>query len=89
MEQISRHTYAPAAEGAQYETRWFYERARGQYLQEQMRLTPAKKKQFQLRYPKSQVIKKTDLAKVRNAWLGHPDVVSKGAQAIFWLLPNV
>lgn len=83
MEQISRLLYAPAAEGAQYETKWFYERARGQYLQEQMRLTPAKKKQFELQHPKNQVIKKTDLAKVQNTWMGHPDVVSKGAQTNF------
>ena len=83
MEQISRHIFAPATEGAQYETRWFYERARGQYLQEQMRLTQAKKKQFILQHPKNQVIKKTDLAKVQNTWMGHPDVVSKGAQTNF------
>lgn len=83
MEQISRLLFAPATEGAQYETKWFYERARGQYLQEQMRLTPAKKKQFQLQHPKNQVIKKTDLAKVQNTWLGHPSVVSKGAQTNF------
>ena len=83
MEQISRLLFAPAAEGAQYETKWFYERARGQYLQEQMRLTPAKKKQFELQHPKNQVIKKTDLAKVQNTWMGHPDVVSKGAQTNF------
>ena len=83
MEQISRHVFAPATEGAQYETRWFYERARGQYLQEQMRLSQAKKKQFILQHPKNQVIKKTDLAKVQNTWMGHPDVVSKGAQTNF------
>lgn len=83
MEQISRHMFAPATEGAQYETKWFYERARGQYLQEQMRLTPAKRRQFQLQHPKNQVIKKTDLAKVQNTWMGHPDVVSKGAQTNF------
>lgn len=83
MEQISRLLFAPATEGAQYETKWFYERARGQYLQEQMRLTPAKKKQFELQHPKNQVIKKTDLAKVQNTWMGHPDIVSKGAQTNF------
>lgn len=80
MEQISRRTYAPAESGAQYETKWFYERARGQYLQEQMRLTIAKKKQFQLQNPKHKVIKKTDLAKVQNTWRMNPHVVSKGAQ---------
>ena len=83
MEQISKLAYAPAKNGAQYETIWFYERARGQYLQEQMRLTPAKKKAFLLKNPKDQLIKKTDLAKVQNTWLGHPDVVSKGAQTNF------
>lgn len=83
MEQISKVTYAPAVHGAQYETIWFYERTRGQYLQEQMRLTLAKKNAFVLKNPKNQVIKKTDLAKVDNTWLGHPDVVSKGAQTNF------
>lgn len=83
MEQISRLTFAPATAGAQYETKWFYERARGQYLQEQMRLTPAKKKQFQLQNPKNKVIKKTDLAKVQNSWMGQPHIVSRGAQTNF------
>lgn len=83
MEQISRHMFAPASSGAQYETKWFYERARGQYLQEQMRLSPAKKKQFELQHPKNKVIRKTDLAKVQNTWRGNPQTVSKGAQTNF------
>lgn len=83
MEQISRHMFAPASTGAQYETKWFYERARGQYLQEQMRMTPAKKKQFELQHPKNKVIRKTDLAKVQNTWRGNPQIVSKGAQTNF------
>lgn len=83
MEQISRHMFAPAVAGAQYETKWFYERARGQYLQEQMRLTPAQKRQFELQHPKNKVIKKTDLAKVQNTWRGLPYVVSRGAQTNF------
>lgn len=88
MEQISKVTYAPAVKGAQYETIWFYERARGQYLQEQMRLTPAKKNAFLLKNPKEQVIKKTDLAKAQNAWMMHPDIVSKGAQTNFISFAN-
>ena len=88
MEQVSKITYAPAVHGAQYETVWFYERARGQYLQEQMRLTTAKKNEFLLRNPKNQVITKTDLAKVQNTWLGHPDSVSKGAQTNFISFAN-
>lgn len=83
MEQFSRRIFAPAEAGAQYETKWFYERARGQYLQAQMRLTPSKKKQFALQNPKNKVITKTDLAKIRNTWSGYPQIVSKGAQTNF------
>ncbi len=83
IEQFSRRIFAPAVYGVQYESKWFYERARGQYLQAQMRLTPAKKKQFQLQNPKNQVISKTDLAKYRNSWSGLPQSVSKGAQTNF------
>lgn len=83
MEQFSRRIFAPAVDGAQYETKWFYERARGQYLQAQMRMTASKKKQFMLQNPKEKVITKTDLAKVRNTWSGYPYIVSKGAQTNF------
>lgn len=83
IEQFSRQTFAPASSGAQYETKWFYERARGQYLQEQMRLTPAKKKLFEMQTPKNKVIKKIDLAKVQNTWRGYPHLVSRGAQTNF------
>lgn len=83
MEQFSRRMFAPAVDGAQYETKWFYERARGQYLQAQMRMTPSKKAQFVLQNPKEKVITKTDLAKVRNTWSCMPHIVSKGAQTNF------
>lgn len=83
MEQISRRVFAPASGGAQYETKWFYERARGQYIQAQMHMTKSQKDKFAAQHPKKQVITKTDLAKVRNSWLGIPHVVSKGAQTNF------
>lgn len=80
MEQISRRLFAPAASGRQFDTKWFYERARGQYLQAQMKMTTADKKKFQAKYPKEQLITKTDLAKVRNTWEMMPHLVSRGAQ---------
>lgn len=83
FEQLSRRIYAPPMAGMQYDTKWFYERARGQYLQEQVRLSASKRTQFLLQNPKKQLITKTDLAKVRNAWNGFPYVVSKGAQTNF------
>lgn len=83
MEQISRRLFAPASGGAQYETKWFYERARGQYLQAQMRMTKSQKDKFVIQHPKKQLITKTDLAKYRNSWLCIPHIVSKGAQTNF------
>ncbi|PEQ81384.1 AIPR family protein [Bacillus cereus] len=83
MEQISRRIFAPAVGGFQYDTHWFYERARGQYLQAQMRMTKSEKKRFLLQNPKEQLISKTDLAKARNSWRCLPHIVSKGAQRNF------
>lgn len=83
MERISQGLYARAVESLQYETKWFYERARGQYLQKQIRMTVSEKKKFLLQNPKNQLITKTDLAKVRNTWKGLPHIVSRGAQTNF------
>ena len=83
MEQFSRKIYAPAEHGAQYETLWFYERARGSYDQAQMHLGKKERKQFLLQHPKAKRIRKIDLAKAVNAWWGHPEIVSEGAQKNF------
>ena len=83
MEQISRRMFAPAANGQQFETRWFYERARGQYLQMQMAMTKSEKDKFKAQHPKDQLVTKTDFAKARNSWDRLPHVVSKGAQTNF------
>jgi len=83
MEQISRRKFAPAKDGDQHETHWFYERARGQYIQATMNMTKAQEKKFATQNPKDQVVTKTDLAKVINAWDELPHIVSKGAEANF------
>lgn len=83
MEKISKRIFAPTAGSIQYQTKWFYERARGQYIQEQMRMTKAQRNSFQRQNPKNQVMTKTDLAKYRMSWLEKPDIVSKGAQTNF------
>jgi len=83
MEKISRRINAPSIGGAQYDTHWFYERARGQYLQEQSKLSKAEKNQFLLRNPKHQLIKTTELAQVMNLWEQLPHKVSYGTQKNF------
>lgn len=83
IERLSRNLPAPAAEGAQYHTYWFYERARGQYKNAQTDLTLAKRREFQRIHPRSQLIVKTDLAKFENSWRQIPHIVSTGAQKNF------
>ncbi len=83
MEEVSRRVLAPAVGGSQYMTHWFYERARGQFLNAQAGLTSAAKKQFLLQNPRSQLITKTDLAKFENSFGLLPYVVSQGAQKNF------
>ena len=80
MERLSRRIPAPAVLGAQYHTRWFYERARGQYQNAQLHLTPAKKREFLRENPRAQMLSKTDVAKFENSWMGKPHIVSQGAQ---------
>ena len=81
IEEYSRKTFAPPVNGKPYETIWFYERAKGQYTQEQMKLTRSEKAKFQAKNPKNQVLKKVDVAKYLNTFDCRPDIVSKGAQA--------
>lgn len=83
MQNLSAKLAAPAAQGSQILTHWFYERAKGQYANAMAYLTQAKKKEFQLKYPRSQVISKTDLAKYVQTFRELPHEVSLGAQKNF------
>lgn len=83
MEQISRRILAPAVGGSLTQTHWYYERARGQHLNDQAGLTPARKDQFLRQNPKAQVITKTDLAKVESCFDLLPDEACRGAEKAF------
>lgn len=87
LEKLSRRMLAPARPGSFVETRWFYERSRGQYVNERARLSGAALKKFDIDFPKAQLITKTDLAKVLNLWPGYvgiePGSVCRGAQKTF------
>lgn len=83
LEGFSRKLWAPAVGGSQIQTHWFYERASGQYANEQAYLTPAKKREFILKNPRTQVVKKTELAKYENTFRQLPRDVSLGAQKNF------
>ena len=82
VQEFSRRILA-SREGQFAGSKWFYERARGQYRDEQSKLTPAGKKRFLDEYPKYQLFNKTDLAKYLMTFGCEPNTVSKGAQANF------
>ena len=82
LEQMSRRTWAPPRRGKQYQTRWYYERARGQYLNEFARLTTAQRERLKLEIPKDQLVTKTDLARCELTWQERPFNVSAGAQIV-------
>lgn len=84
IEEMSKRISAPPATGKHLESKWFYERARGSYLNERGReTTAAKQNAFDEKFPKTQLITKTDLARYFNVWAQKPHEVSKGAQKNF------
>uniref|UniRef100_A0AAU6WVL6 AIPR family protein n=1 Tax=Chryseobacterium endophyticum TaxID=1854762 RepID=A0AAU6WVL6_9FLAO len=70
LEKLSRNIWAPPVSGQSHQTRWFYERARGQYKNAMLRegTTKAKLKAFDFKNPKKQFFTKEELAKFINIW---------------------
>ena len=83
FEQMSRRIWAPAQAGTVRESKWFYERVRGQYQDAKAYLTAGKQREFDFENPKTQRLSKTDLGKHLNVWEFKPDLVSQGAQINF------
>jgi hypothetical protein len=84
VEELSRTIWAPAASGSQLETKWYYERARGSYLDDMGRAkTPADHRKWKIQNPSSQKFTKTDLAKFEHTWDQLPHLVSRGAEKNF------
>ena len=81
MEKLSRTVWAPAKTGGEQQTKWFYERARGQYADTRSREKNVK--YFDSIYPKKQYFDKLELARYENVWDQLPYVTSKGGQASF------
>lgn len=89
LERVSRTTTAPAQAGSQVLTRWFYERARGQYKVElARRLTKSSRTAFEKENPKNQVLTKETTAKFYLAWGGKPHIVANGAQNLYTFFTN-
>jgi hypothetical protein len=83
FEEFSRRIVAPPKPGSVIGTKWYYERARGQYLNDQAYKTEAERRKFQALNPRDQTLSKTDLAKYINTFDATPHIVSRGAQFNF------
>lgn len=83
LERISRDLSAPPKPGALSGSKWFYERARGQYRDRLAYGTQAERRRFELEFPREQFIDKTDLAKFEVTFECRPHIVSRGAQKCF------
>ena len=70
FEKLSRSIYTPISENNKLQTRWFYERARGQYknARDKDGFTKSRQKAFDLKNPKSQMFTKEELAKYINTY---------------------
>lgn len=70
LEKLSRNVFTPITDSQQIQTKWFYERARGQYRNAILKdgFTPSRKKAFDLKNPKHQLFTKEVLAKYVNAY---------------------
>lgn len=83
MEQLSKQVKAPPVGGNPFQTIWFYERSRGKWEQEQMKLDGAPKNRFREMHPKKQVVNKEKFAKCFNSILMNPHSVCKSVSDNF------
>lgn len=84
LEKFSRNIWIPAKDGRRPESKWYFERARGQYMVDINRRKRGKEQtDFKKQYPKDKVLTKVDLAKFFMSWEGYPHVSSKGGEEAF------
>ena len=84
LEALSRTVWSPPASGMDRGTLWYYERARGSYLDDRARQgTPARQREWSANNPMHRKFTKTDLAKHEHAWMGLPNLVCRGAEKNF------
>ena len=69
LERLSDYVFTPVTEQTTTKTCWFFERTRGQYKTRRNREgTNARKKNFDIKYPKNQLFNKYDLGKYINCY---------------------
>ncbi len=84
LERFSRSEWVPNGNNKPF-CKWYFERTRGQYLDQLAQLRGYNEKSFKIEYPKKQKITKTDIAKYENAWKQRPYDVCRGSEKNYQL----
>ena len=79
LENFSRSEWVPNGKNKPI-CKWYFERTRGQYLDQLAQLSGFNEKSFKIEYPKNQKFTKTDVAKYEAAWQQRPYDVCRGAE---------
>lgn len=84
LEKLSRMVWIPTKDNRKEEAKWYFERARGQYMVDIGRRKKGKEQNdFKKMYPKENVMTKVDMAKYYMSWEGYPHISSKGGEEAF------
>ena len=84
LENFSRSEWVPNGNSKPV-CKWYFERTRGQYLDQLAQLSGYNEKAFKIEYPKKQKITKTDIAKYEALWNMQPYNVCRGAEKNYML----
>lgn len=79
LEKFSRSEWVPNGNNKPI-CKWYFERTRGQYLDQLAQLSGFNEKSFKIEYPKNQKITKTDIAKYEASWNMQPYNVCRGGE---------
>lgn len=79
FEYFSRNEWIPN-KNSKPEHKWYFERTRGQYLDELSQRSGTTAKIFRKEYPKNMKLTKTDIAIYEECWNGKPYVACKGGE---------
>jgi hypothetical protein len=79
LEKFSREEWVPNGKDRPF-CKWYFERTRGQYLDQLAQKSGYEARTFKIEFPRNQKITKTDIAKFETAWNQRPYDVCRGAE---------
>jgi len=83
IQKFSRSEWVPTTTGGRATSKWYFERTRGQYLDDRSKYSISESKKFDKEYPKYRKFTTPDIGKYEMSWRQKPYDVSKGAENNF------